>query len=149
MPNLSSWHTRSRSQSPPHLELTQELDHLGFRLDTKNMTLVVPKTKLRNFRREGSEAQSSRNGPQYTRALIPSSAKPIATTAPVSPACLITQHLTVVNNAALKAGASLPYRPRSKTNSTGGSLCSVCGTGCPGFRHPTQLDVYTDASTSG
>ncbi|OAQ22810.1 hypothetical protein K457DRAFT_37002 [Linnemannia elongata AG-77] len=108
----------SKSPPPPHLEPTQELDHLGFRLDTKNMTLTVPKTKLRNIRREGSEAQSSRNGPQYKRALIPSSAKPMTTPAAVSPACLITQHLTAVNNAALKAGASLPYRPRSKTNST-------------------------------
>jgi len=138
-------------ETKSHLEPTQELDHLGFHLNTRDMTLAVPKTKLRNIRREAMKLRAA--GTTTVRALSSFIGKAMATTAAVFPARLMTQHLTAVKNAALKTGAllsdTITLSPKAKDNLDWWITQFSSWNGLSWIQTPTQLDVYTDASTSG
>ena len=43
------------NQAKSSLEPSRCLEHLGFRLDSKAMTMTLPKAKVRNLRREASK----------------------------------------------------------------------------------------------
>ena len=133
------------------LEPSQQLDHLGFHFNTQDMTLAVPKTKLRNIRREATKIRNA--GATTVRALSSFIEKAMATTAAVFPARLMTQHLMSLKNAALKSGMSLEtiiqLSTKAKENLDWWITQFGSWNGLSWIQTPTELDIYTDASNTG
>lgn len=85
-----------------HLTPTQQLEHLGFHIDTTTMCLSVPKTKVRDLRREALRLQRT---PTCSLHQLPSFIeKAQATTTAVFPARLHTRKLLQLKNQALAQG---------------------------------------------
>jgi hypothetical protein len=131
---------------------SKTLDHLGFCINTKDMTLSVPKTKLRDLRREATKMLNK--GCTTLKNLSSFVGKAMATTAAVFPARLMTRSLLALKNAALK-------RPAAAWTDTvhldRGAVVNLewwihqlqQWNGTSWVQSPTQLDVYTDASDKG
>lgn len=83
---------------------TQSIDHLGFRINSLDMTLSVPKSKVRDLRREAEKM--IRAGTVQLRHLAAFIGKAIAMTVAVFPARLRTRNLIQRQNAALAKGCS-------------------------------------------
>src|SRR5690606_3115097 len=81
------------------LDPTQRIDHLGFRINTTDMTLSVPKKKVRDLRREAEKLL--REGTVQLRRLAAFIGKAIAMTVAVFPARLKTRGLIQIQNTAL------------------------------------------------
>ncbi|KAK3811349.1 MAG: hypothetical protein JOS17DRAFT_796160 [Linnemannia elongata] len=75
------------------------IDHLGFRIDTRTMTLSVPRSKVRDLRREAEKLLRSKA--TALRNLASFIGKAMAMTAAVFPARLMTRRLIQVQNQAL------------------------------------------------
>lgn len=134
------------------MEPTQKLDHLGFSFDTRNMTLSVPKNKLRDLRREATKMLNK--GHTTLRSLSSFVGKAMATTLAVFPARLMTRHLLALKNSALKrSGAQwtdtvvLTAQAEENLSWWISSLREWNGTSW--LQTPPDLDVYTDASDKG
>ena len=82
------------------LELSQSLDHLGFTFDTPKMMLSVPKSKLRDLRREATKMKNK--GHTTLKNLTSFVGKAMATTLAVFPARLMTRNLLSLKNSALR-----------------------------------------------
>lgn len=135
-----------------HLEPTQTLDHLGLTINTKTMTLSVPKTKIRNIRREAQKIVNK--GSTSLRNLASFIGKALATTAAIFPARLMTRQLVALKNAAMT-------RPGTTWNSTVFINAAAAANlqwwitqlktwnGTSWVQSKTQLDIYTDASDQG
>jgi Reverse transcriptase (RNA-dependent DNA polymerase)/DNA N-6-adenine-methyltransferase (Dam) len=82
------------------LRPTQKLQHLGFLIDTRDMTLTVPSSKIRDLRREASRL--FRSASCSLRHLSSFIGKAQAMTIAVFPARLQTRHLLTVKNLALR-----------------------------------------------
>ena len=78
---------------------TQCIDHLGLRIDTRAMTLSVPRSKVRDIRREAEKILRSKA--TALRSLASFIRKVMAMTAAVFPAQLMTRRLIQVQNQAL------------------------------------------------
>lgn len=130
---------------------SQTLHHLGFEIDTVSMTLKIPGQKIHNIRREASKMANK--GTCTVRQLSSFIGKVIAMTAAVFPARLKVQHLQATKIQALKSGSSwedsisiLPAATeellwwRTHLQQWNGLLWIVSN---------LELDIYTDASSSG
>jgi hypothetical protein len=82
------------------LRPTQKIQHLGFVIDTRTMTLTVPSSKIRDLRREASRL--FRAASCSIRHLSSFIGKAQAMTMAVFPARLQTRHLLAVKNLALR-----------------------------------------------
>jgi hypothetical protein len=134
------------------LEPSQTLDHLGFSFDTRKMVLSVPKTKLRDLRREATKMLNK--GHTTLKNLSSFVGKTMATTLAIFPARLMTRNLLALKNSALR-------RPGAQWTDT--VLLTVEAeenlqwwitnlrqwNGHSWIQSPPQEDVYTDASDEG
>lgn len=135
-------------ESKSTLEPTQTIEHLGFTIDTKAMTLSVPKAKTRDLRREASKLLSKTSAPLRTIAAFVG--KAMAMTMAVFPARMMTRQLTQLTNQALRtkckwtdpitisqpAQEELRWWKQHLSQWNGQSF----------IPQTTDLDVYTDSS---
>ena len=77
----------------------QCIDHLGFRIDTRTTTLSVPRSKVRDLRREAEKLLRSKATALHNLASFIE--KAMAMTAAVFPARIMTRRLIQVQNQAL------------------------------------------------
>jgi hypothetical protein len=127
---------------------TQCIEHLGFRIDTRTMTLSVPRSKVRDLRREAEKLL--RNKSTALRNLASFIGKAMAMTAAVFPARLMTRRLIQVQNRAL----ANQWKWTAQVNLTGPALEELewwrahlaDWNGQSFLPHKTDIDVYTDAS---
>jgi hypothetical protein len=131
---------------------SQTLDHLGFTFNTKNMTLSVPGSKLRDLRREATKILHK--GATSVRNLSTFIGKAMATTIAVFPARLMTRHLLSLKNMALRRPSAtwedmiqMDHKASEELQWWMSSLRDWNGTSW--VQSPTQLDVFTDASDTG
>lgn len=90
-------------ESKSHLQPTQQINHLGFTIDTRNMSLSVPTSKRRDIRREA--LKMLRQKTCTLRQLSSFIGKAQATTPAVFPARLQTRDLLQLKNHHLQSGA--------------------------------------------
>jgi hypothetical protein len=137
----------SKSQLTP----TQTITHLGFTIDTKSMTLSVPKDKVRDIRREATKIL--RKGALTVRALSSFIGKALAMTAAVLPARLRTQHLVQLKNEALRQHnswtASVSLTDQAKEDLTWWIDGLKSWNGQSWIQQPPEEEVFTDASDAG
>ncbi|KAG1039011.1 hypothetical protein G6F43_012596 [Rhizopus delemar] len=138
-------------ESKSHLTPTQQIDHLGFTINTKNMSLSVPASKRGDIRREALKMLKTKTC--SLRHLSSFIGKTQATTPAVFPARLRTRELLQLKNQYLRQGAtwntSITLTPLACQNlhwwvnhlSKWNGLSFLPET-------PTQ-EVFTDASDSG
>lgn len=134
------------------LEPSQTLDHLGFTFNTKDMTLAVPKSKLRDIRREATKILNK--GWTSIKNLSSFVGKAVATTAAVFPARLMTRGLLALKNAALRRpAASWNDTVRLDDEATENLEWWITHlrdwNGTTWVPSPAQMDAYTDASDTG
>jgi len=134
------------------LEPSQTLDHLGFTFDTRKMVLSVPKSKLRDLRREATKMRNK--GHTTLKNLTSFVGKAMATTMAVFPARLMTRNLLSLKNSALRRpGAQwtdtvlLTAEAEENLNWWINSLKEWNGNSW--IQSPPEMDVYTDASDKG
>lgn len=138
-------------KSKSQLEPTQSLQHLGFTIDTRQMTLSVPKDKVRDVRREAQRILN--RGNLTVRCLASFIGKTLAMTAAVLPARLRTQNLVHLKNNALRqhkqwtASISLTTAARKDLQWWAKNLSSWNGQ--TWIQQPPQEELFTDASDSG
>jgi hypothetical protein len=138
-------------ESKSSLNPSQTLQHLGFEIDTRAMTLRIPGNKIRDVRREASKLINK--GTCTIRQLSSFIGKAIAMTAAVFPARLKVQHLQATKIQALRSGIS--WEESISLNTTATEELMWWRThlrqwnGLSWIAARPQLDVYTDASTYG
>ena len=138
-------------ESKSSLTPSTTLQHLGFEIDTVSMSLKVPGQKIRDLRREASKLINKTTC--TIRQLASFIGKAVAMTAAVFPARLKVQRLLAVKIQALKSGASwsdlisIPQEAtaellwwRTNLQQWNGQSWIVAN---------PQVDIYTDASSSG
>jgi len=138
-------------ESKSSLTPSTTLQHLGFEIDTVSMSLKVPGQKIRDLRREASKLINKTTC--TIRQLASFIGKAVAMTAAVFPARLKVQRLLAVKIQALKSGASwsdlisIPHEAtaellwwRTNLQQWNGQSWIVAN---------PQVDIYTDASSSG
>jgi Reverse transcriptase (RNA-dependent DNA polymerase) len=137
--------------SKSHLEPTHKLQHLGFNINTKDMTLSVPKDKVRDLRREATKIMNK--GTLTIRALSSFIGKALAMTAAILPARLKTRNLVWLKNQALRtysswtASISLTMQVKEDLEWWIESLAQWNGQ--TWIQQPPQEEIYTDASDLG
>jgi len=134
------------------LSPTKTLDHLGFTINTGDMTLSVPKSKLRDLRREATKMLN--RGTTTLKDLSSFVGKAMATTSAVFPARLMTRNLLALKNSALRRpSASWTDRVTLDTGSKDNLEWWISHlkewNGTSWVQTPTELDVYTDSSDNG
>jgi len=138
-------------ESKSSLTPSQTIQHLGYEIDTRNMTLRIPGNKIRDVRREASKLLNK--GTCTVRQLSSFIGKAIAMTAAVFPARLKIQHLQTVKIQALKSGISWEDSVSLTTTATEELLWWRTHlrqwNGLSWIVANPQVDIYTDASTSG
>lgn len=138
-------------ESKSSLTPSQTLQHLGYEIDTTNMTLRIPGNKIRDMRREASKLANK--GSCTVRQLSSFIGKAIAMTAAVFPARLKVQHLQAVKINALKSATSWEDSISLTMTATEELLWWRTHlrqwNGLSWIVPNPQVDIYTDASTSG
>jgi hypothetical protein len=130
------------------LDPTQRIDHLGFRIDTNTMSLSVPKSKVRDLRREAQKI--IKTGAITLRRLAAFIGKAIAMTIAVFPARLMTRNLIQLQNAALARNCSWTDSvtlDKAALENLEWWREHLLGWNGQGFLpQKTDVDAYTDAS---
>ena len=130
---------------------SQTLQHLGFEIDTRSMTLKIPGKKVRDVRREASKL--AHKGTCTIRQLSSFIGKAIAMTAAVFPARLKVQHLQAAKIQALKSGSSwedsISLPPTATEELLWWRTHLLQWNGLSWIANNPQADVYTDASDTG
>lgn len=138
-------------ESKSSLTPSQTLQHLGYEINTTAMTLQIPGTKIRDMRREASKLINKTTC--TVRQLSSFIGKAIAMTAAVFPARLKVQYLQAVKINALKSGISWEGSVSLPTTATEELLWWRTHlqqwNGLSWIVANPQIDIYTDASTSG
>jgi hypothetical protein len=138
-------------ESKSSLIPSQTLQHLGYEINTVAMTLQIPGAKIRDMRREASKLINKATC--TVRQLSSFIGKAIAMTAAVFPARLKVQHLQAVKINALKSGRSWEDSISLPTTATEELLWWRTHlqqwNGLSWIVANPQIDIYTDASTSG
>lgn len=133
------------------LNPTQTIEHLGYTINSRDMTLSVPLHKVRDIRREARKLKT--NGSVSLRNLSSFIGKAMAMTAAVFPARLMCQRLLQVKNDALRAG----YKWTDKIQLSPDALDNLSWwidnlkewNGLTWLPQRPDFDVYTDASDKG
>ena len=137
--------------SKSHLTPTQRLQHLGFIIDTRAMTLSVPGSKIRDIRREASKMINK--GSATVRQLSSFIGKTNAMTAAIFPARLRSQHLLQLKNISLTADKQWTDLVQLTQEAKGDLLwwrsSLQTWNGQCWIPPQTAMDVYTDASETG
>lgn len=134
------------------LEPSQTLDHLGFSFDTRKMTLAVPKTKLRDLRREATKMLNK--GHTTLKNLSSFVGKTMATTLAVFPARLMSRNLLSLKNSTLRRQGAQWTDTVILTEEAEKDLEWWISNlrqwnGHSWIQTPPELDIYTDASDEG
>ena len=138
---------RSKSSLIP----SQSIQHLGFTINTTNLSLTVPKSKIRDLRREASRLL---HRPTSTiRALASFIGKAQSMTIAIFPARLKTRHLLLCKNMALHQTKSwtspLSLSPAAKDELMWWKEQLLSWNGQSFLPSSPQVEIYTDASDSG
>jgi hypothetical protein len=138
---------RSKSSLIP----SQSIQHLGFTINTTNLSLTVPKSKIRDLRREASRLL---HRPTSTiRALASFIGKAQSMTIAIFPARLKTRHLLLCKNMALHQTKSwtspLSLSPAAKDELMWRKEQLLSWNGQSFLPSSPQVEIYTDASDSG
>ena len=137
--------------SKSHLDPTQKIQHLGFNINTKDMTLSVPKDKVRDLRREATKILNK--GTLSIRALSSFIGKALAMTAAILPARLKTRNLVWLKNQALRTHstwtASISLTMQAKEDLKWWIESLTQWNGQTWIQQPPQEEIYTDASDLG
>jgi len=134
-----------------HLVPTQVIEHLGFTIDSRKMTLAVPPGKVRDLRREACKIY--RKGTITLRALSSFIGKALAMTAAVLPARLKTQYLVHLRNDALQKGKlwtdTITLTEEAKADLRWWEESLQAWNGHTWINHSPQEEIFTDASDNG
>ncbi|HXC61363.1 MAG TPA: reverse transcriptase domain-containing protein, partial [Nitrospiria bacterium] len=138
---------RSKSSLIP----SQSIQHLGFTINTTNLSLTVPTSKIRNLRREASRLL--RRPTSTIRALASFIGKSQSMTIAIFPARLKTRHLLLCKNMALHQTKSwtspLSLSPAAKDELMWWKEQLLSWNGQSFLPSSPQVEIYTDASDSG
>lgn len=127
---------------------SQQIDHLGFHIDTLKMALSVPGSKIRDLRREATKLLQAAAIP--LRRLASFIGRAMSMTVAIFPARLKTRHLIQVQNEALARNNSwtesvtLDNQSREDLDWWRTSLSTWNGHGF--LPQKSEIDVFTDAS---
>jgi len=138
-------------EAKSNLVPTQVIEHLGFQINSKDMTLSVPKHKVRDIRREARKILSK--GAATLRSLSAFIGKAMAMTAAVFPARLMCQRLMQIKNDALRRNCNwtdmVQITMEAKENLSWWINSLRHWNGQTWIDKRAQVDVYTDASDNG
>ncbi|KAG1081035.1 hypothetical protein G6F42_023109 [Rhizopus arrhizus] len=138
-------------ESKSHLVPTQQIDHLGFTIDTTNMSLSIPASKRRDIRREALKMLRSKSC--SLRNLSSFIGKAQATTPAVFPARLRTRELLQLKNQLLHQGTSwntmITLTPAACSNLHWWINHLTKWNGLSFLPETPTQEVFTDASNSG